>query len=120
LLAVGSRLTFRESDPFTGAPAGESTFVISAAETGQWTLNDGSIVVATDGRPIKGVLHGTTIYGMSPQQLARGGTWTGSFRIPAVTPDVPVDITKLRTEEKVVSGRTFQVSRLRVEGFATR
>jgi len=118
--AVGSRLTFRESDPFTGAASGESTFVVAAGESGRLTLNDGSIVVAMDGAPIKGVLHGTTIHGISPQQLTRGGTWTGSFRVPFVEPDVPVDITKLRSEEKVISGRKFQASRLRVTGFATR
>ena len=116
---VGSRLTFRESDPFTNIPAGESTFVVAAGEAGKLTFNDGSIVVAPDGTPIKGVLHGATIYGLSPQQLARGGTWIGSFRIPSVAPDVPVEITKLRGEEKMISGWKFEASRLRVEGFAT-
>lgn len=119
-LGVGSRLTFRESDPFTGTPQGESTVVVAAGDAGHLTFNDGSIVVALDGKPIKGALQGTTIYGSSPQQLARGGTWTGSFRVPFVTPDVPVEITMVRSEEKVISGRKFQAARLRVTGFATR
>ena len=34
--------------------------------------------------------------------------------------DVPVDITMVRSEERVISGRTFQAARLRVKGFATR
>lgn len=119
-LGIGSRLTFRASDPFTGASYGESTFVLHAGEANRLTFNDGSIVVAMDGRPIHGVLHDPTIYGIGPSQLARGGTWKGSFRTQPATEDVPVDITMVRSEEKVISGRSFQAARLRVKGFATR
>jgi hypothetical protein len=83
-------------------------------------FNDNSIVAKPDGTPVRGIMHGTTIYAIGPEQIKRGGTWSGRFRATAVSADVPVEITLVRKEVKSISGRTFQVARLDVEGYATR
>jgi hypothetical protein len=119
-LTVGTRITFLDSDPLNGAPLGESTFVVSELTADRLSFNDGGIVMTLDGTPVKGRLHGSAIYGSGPQQMARGGAWTGRFRAPFVTEEVPVEISMLRNEDKVISGVRYQAARLRVQGYASR
>lgn len=120
VVSVGSRLTFQETDPWSGGKLGESTYAISGMESSEIAFNDGTIVTALDGSPVRGSMPGATIYGAGPQQIARGGTWSGRFRAPSVLADVPVQITLMGRQAKVVSGRTFQAAKLGVEGYASR
>ena len=120
-VSVGTRISFADTDPVSGSALGESSYVISALEpNGAMSLNDGSIVVNGDGSPLKGALHGAMIYGIGPEQIKRGGPWTGRFRAPAIAVDVPVEVSVVGRQTKLISGRSFDAARLHVEGFASR
>lgn len=121
LVAVGTRISFLDTDPVSGGPLNESSYVVTGIQPGgAMSLNDGSIVVGADGSPMKGVLHGAMIYGVGPDQLSRGGTWSGRFRAPLVSVDVPVELSVIGPEAKVISGCNFKAVRLHVEGYASR
>ena len=120
-VAVGTRIFFLDTDPVSGGPLNESSYVVTGIEPGGgMIINDGSIVVGADGSPVKGALHSAMIYGVGPAQISRGGSWTGKFRAPQVNVDVPVEISMVGPQTKTVSGRNFQAVRLRVSGYATR
>jgi hypothetical protein len=120
-VAIGTRISFLDTDPVSGGSLGESTHVVSGIEPGgAMSFNDGTIVASADGSPMKGALHGAMIYGVGADQLGRGGTWSGRFRAPLVSVDVPVEISVIGLQAKVISGRSFQAVRLRVEGFSSR
>ena len=103
-----------------GGSGSESTHVLSSIGTTEMAFDDGAVVVAMDGTPVRGVMHAAHLYGSGPAQIRRGGTWSGKFRVQGLSPDVPVDITLIGREVKVISGRTFQAARLGVQGFASR
>ena len=119
-LRQGTRLTFSESDARSGGSLGESTFVINEVGAQQISFNDDSIVIGLDGRPIRGSLHGNFVYGVGPQEIARGGSWLGKYRASAVHTDVPVQFSLGPRQLKEVSGRTFDAVKINMEGFSTR
>jgi hypothetical protein len=121
VIAVGTRLSFADSDPVSNSLLGETSYVVSSLEPGgAMSFNDGSIVLGIDGSPTKGALQGAMIYGTGPAQLRRGGSWSGRFRAPPMTLEVPVEISAIGSQTKVVSGRSFQAMRLRLEGYSSR
>jgi len=116
----GTRLVYADSDVQTRVEQGQSAFVVTDIGPSRWVFNDGLIVSAADGTPEKGSMHAVLVYGAGPAQIARGGRWTGTFRVGGVFEDVPAQFTLLGKQSKVVAGRAFNAARLRVEGFASR
>jgi hypothetical protein len=116
----GTRLVYADSDVRTRVSQGEVFFLVTEIGPKRWVLNDGTIVSNSDGTPEKGAMHGVLVYGAGPAQIARGGRWSGTFRVGGVFEDVPAQFTLLGKQSKVVSGRKFNAARIRVEGFASR
>jgi len=117
VFSPGVRLTFLDKDARSGAVLGESTFFVSESSPTQVVFNDGAFIVGPDGTPIKGNMHASFIYGASSAHLSNsGGTWKARFRA-AGTDDIPVQLTLLGSETRVISGRQLAVARISVSGF---
>ena len=116
---AGTMLVFQDSEPISGAPQGESTFVVAEQSAKQWVFNQGSIVAKPDGTPVKGSMHAALIYGAGPKEIARGGSWEGHFRGSSAE-RVPVTFTLLDKQTRSIGGRQFNAARLQVEGYAAR
>jgi hypothetical protein len=116
---AGTMLVFQDSEPISGAPQAESTFVVAEQSAKQWVFNRGLIVAKPDGTPVKGSMHSALIYGAGPKEIARGGSWEGHFRGSSAE-RVPVTFTLLDKQTRSIAGRQFNAARLQVEGYAAR
>lgn len=117
--AAGTMLVFQDSEPISGAPQAESSFVVAEQNANQWVFDRGSIIAKPDGTPVKGRMHSAMIYGVGPKEIARGGSWEGSFRGNNAE-RVPVTLTLLDKQPRSIAGQQFNAARLQVEGYAAR
>lgn len=117
-LGSGTLLVYQDFEAISGARQGETIYTVSERSADQWVLNQGSIIVGTNGTPIKGLMSSAMVYGMGPQEIARGGTWEGKFRAPDVANDVAVTLTLLDKQTRTISGVRFNAAHLKVEGYA--
>lgn len=115
---AGTLLVVQDIEPISGAPRGEAEFIVAEQTASQWTFNQGRIVVRADGSPVKGVMHDGMIYGVAPQELARGGSWPAHFRGIGRAGATPITLTSLGRQTKTVSGRQFDAVQLRIDGNA--
>ena len=116
----GVRLTFLDSDVISGVSSGETTLTLVETTATQRIYNDGALVTSLDGTPVKGAAHANILYGVGAREIVRGGNWNGRYRAAGIADDVPVTLTVLRKETKVVSGHRFEATRIGIEGYATR
>jgi hypothetical protein len=119
VFAAGTMLVFQDSEPISGAPQGESVFVVAEQSAKQWVFNRGSIIARPDGTPVKGSMHAAMIYGAGPKEIAQGGSWEAHFRGSGAE-RVPVTLTLLDKQTRSIGGRQFNAARLQVEGYAAR
>ena len=117
--APGTMLVFQDFEAISGAPQGESMFVVAEQSARHWVFNQGSIVAKPDGKPVKGSMHAALIYGAGPKEIAQGGSWEGHFHVSGAQ-RVPVTFTLLDKQTRSIADRQFNAARLQVEGFAAR
>lgn len=117
--ARGDRLVYLARDPISGVESGETVFTLDSLNEREWTFNEGAIVVARNGQPVRGVFQPIAVYGL-PAAPARVPSWRGMVRVAGSSAEVPADVRLLGMETRVVSGRSLQAARLRFQGYSSR
>ncbi len=114
-LLAGDRLVFEETNTITGVMIKQAIFSLDAITQERISMNSGTIVMASDGSPIKGQIASAVVYGYKRE----GRSTRGMFRVPQTSPDVEVSLTHIGTSELTVSGRNIPVTRYRISGFSS-
>lgn len=117
--ARGDRLVYLARDPISGVEAGETVLSVDSLDEREWTFNEGAVVVARNGQPVRGMFHPMVVYGL-PAAPQRVPSWRAKVRVAGSSAEVPAEVRLVGMETRVVSGRTLQAARLHFEGYSSR
>lgn len=112
--ALGDRLLFRDSDPFSGVDARDFARVVTKASGEEIEFDGGLLTLGRGAGRVKGNSHAELV--SSP--VRPGGSWSATY-FPAAGQGAAVQLQLRfdRAESRTVAGRPLQLVRANVSGF---
>lgn len=114
-LVTGDRLTFEDSDSTSGVVTGSTTLVLDNVSVDRLSFNEGKIVTARNGTPIKGQTSAGFVYGHNRD----GSSSTGKFRVPDISSDQNMNLTFAGSDTIKVANREIRIVRYKIDGYAS-